>query len=504
MHENDSHRERRTRIWRTAGATASVATAGLALAAGLAACSSSSSSAHRCLRQRQPGCRRHRLVRHRRRAAADDHAHRVGLGTADSRHRRRRSSSSTRRSRSTWSTRAPARPSTPSWRTRSRPAPAPPTSPRSSTTRSRSSRCQGALADLSADGLGSAQSQFSQAVWDSVNVGGKLVALPQDTGPMALFYNETIFEKYGLTVPTTWAQYAADAAKLHAANPKEYIATDTGDPGFVTSMIWAAGGNPYTVSGTKNVTINLQDPGAKKFAALWSPLITKGLLAPVTSWSTQWYNGLANGSIASLVTGAWMGVDLETGVPLGQGRLAGRAAARVDRGDGRHLGERRQRRLRPRLEQEPARGGRVPAVPEHRPGRADLGQLRRLPVVQHHAQRGLVPRPGPGLLRRPEDQPGPLRRPRPRSCPAGPTCPSRSTPTASSRTRSARPTPASPALTRPAGVGSSSPPATAPSRGSASAASRPQQVLDFGRAGQAPGRPPPRRAVRSRGRKKHP
>jgi multiple sugar transport system substrate-binding protein len=178
---------------------------------------------------------------------------------------------------------------------------------------------QGALADLSADGLGSAQSQFSSAVWDSVNIGGKLVGLPQDTGPMALFYNKTIFDKYHLTVPTTWAQYAADAATLHAADPKEYIGNDTGDPGFVTSMIWAAGGDPYAVSGTKNVTINLQDPGAKKFAALWSPLITKGLLAPVTSWSTQWYTGLANGSIASLVTGGWMGVDLETGVPSGKG-----------------------------------------------------------------------------------------------------------------------------------------------------------------------------------------
>jgi multiple sugar transport system substrate-binding protein len=178
---------------------------------------------------------------------------------------------------------------------------------------------QGALADLSADGLGGAQSQFSSAVWGSVNIGGKLVGLPQDTGPMALFYNKTIFDKYQLTVPTTWAQYATDAAKLHAANPKEYIGNDTGDPGFVTSMIWAAGGDPYAVSGSKNVTINLQDPGARKFAALWSPLIAKGLLAPVTSWSTQWYTGLANGSIASLVTGGWMGVDLETGVPSGKG-----------------------------------------------------------------------------------------------------------------------------------------------------------------------------------------
>ncbi|MGH3245160.1 MAG: ABC transporter substrate-binding protein [Trebonia sp.] len=177
----------------------------------------------------------------------------------------------------------------------------------------------GALSNLSDLGLDRLKSQFSPAVWDSVDINGALVGLPQDTGPMALFYNKTIFDKYQLTVPTTWAQYAADAAKLHAANPKEYITADTGDPGFVTSMIWSAGGHPYVTSGGKNVTINLADAGTQKFTSLWSPLISAGQLAPITAWSTQWYTGLSNGTIASLVTGGWMGVDLETGVPTGKG-----------------------------------------------------------------------------------------------------------------------------------------------------------------------------------------
>jgi multiple sugar transport system substrate-binding protein len=178
----------------------------------------------------------------------------------------------------------------------------------------------GSLVNLSTDGLGSDQSQFSSGVWDSVNSDGELVGLPQDTGPMALFYNKTIFDKYGLTVPTTWAQYVADAKKLHTANPKEYITNDTGDPGFTTSMIWAAGGHPYVTSGTKNVTIDLSDPGTQKFVNMWSPLVSGGLVAPISSWSTQWYTGLSNGNIASLVTGGWMGVDLETGVATGSGQ----------------------------------------------------------------------------------------------------------------------------------------------------------------------------------------
>jgi multiple sugar transport system substrate-binding protein len=178
----------------------------------------------------------------------------------------------------------------------------------------------GSLANLTADGLGGDSSQFSSGVWDSVTVNGEVVGLPQDTGPMALFYNKTIFDKYGLTVPTTWAQYLADAKKLHAANPKEYITNDTGDPGFTTSMIWAAGGHPYATSGTKDVTINLADAGSQKFVNMWSPLVSGGLVAPISSWSNQWYTGLTNGSIASLITGGWMGVDLETGVTGGSGQ----------------------------------------------------------------------------------------------------------------------------------------------------------------------------------------
>jgi multiple sugar transport system substrate-binding protein len=179
---------------------------------------------------------------------------------------------------------------------------------------------EGALADLSKDGLSSLQSQFGSAVWGSVNVNGQLVGLPQDTGPMALFYNKTVFDKYKLAVPTTWAQYVADAKKLHAANPKAYITNDVGDPGFLTSMIWSAGGHPYVTSGTKNVTINLSDAGSQKFVDLWSPLISGGLVAPISSWSSQWYQGLTNGDIASLAIGGWMGVDLETGVPGGKGQ----------------------------------------------------------------------------------------------------------------------------------------------------------------------------------------
>jgi multiple sugar transport system substrate-binding protein len=177
----------------------------------------------------------------------------------------------------------------------------------------------GSVQSLDGYGFDSLKSGYATAVGDSITVNGSLDALPQDTGPMALFYNEKIFKQYGLTVPTTWDQYVADAVKLHAANPSEYITSDTGDPGFVTSMVWQAGGDPFKVSSATDVTINTQDAGTKKFAAQWDQLEEKGLLAQTTGWTSQWFTQLGNGQIATLVTGAWMPDDLETSAAAGSG-----------------------------------------------------------------------------------------------------------------------------------------------------------------------------------------
>ena len=177
----------------------------------------------------------------------------------------------------------------------------------------------GSLQSLDGYGLDSLKSDYPAAVWDAIDINGSLDATPQDTGPMALFYNEKIFQQYGLTVPTTWDQYVADGVKLHAANPKEYITSDSGDPGFTTSMIWQAGGKPFTVNGGTSVTINTQDAGTKEWAAEWDQLEEKGLLSQIPGWSSQWFTALGNGTIATLVTGAWMPDNLETSAAAASG-----------------------------------------------------------------------------------------------------------------------------------------------------------------------------------------
>ncbi len=176
----------------------------------------------------------------------------------------------------------------------------------------------GSLLDLSQYGFADFEDDYSASTWNSVTDGDAIYGLPQDSGPMALFYNKTVFDSLGLDVPTTWDEYYEAAKAIHAADPNAYITNDNGDAGFATSMIWQAGGQPFTTDGT-DVTIDLQDAGSLKWTENWNRLVSEGLVAPTSSWSDEWFRGLGDGSIATLVIGAWMPGNLISGAPDGSG-----------------------------------------------------------------------------------------------------------------------------------------------------------------------------------------
>ena len=179
---------------------------------------------------------------------------------------------------------------------------------------------EGSLVDLKKFGYDDLKSKFTPSVWSSTTVNGALYELPHNAGPMALFYNKTVFDKFGLSAPKTWEEYAADAKKIHDADPSVYIAADAGDAGFVTSMLWQAKAKPFETSGTSNVSIDLDNAAVKKFTDFYQPLVSHDLLMPAAGFSNEWYQGLANGKIATITTGAWMAGSLKSGVPSGSGQ----------------------------------------------------------------------------------------------------------------------------------------------------------------------------------------
>lgn len=174
------------------------------------------------------------------------------------------------------------------------------------------------LADLGPYGASELDGTYSPGPWGAVTDGDAVYGLPMDSGPMALFYNARTFEEAGVEVPGTWDEFVEAAEAIHASDPNTYITADNGDAGFATSMIWQAGGHPFEVDGT-DVTVDLADEGSTKFAEMWQQLLADDLVANVPAWSDEWFQGLGNGEIAALVTGAWMPANLESGAAPASG-----------------------------------------------------------------------------------------------------------------------------------------------------------------------------------------
>ena len=129
---------------------------------------------------------------------------------------------------------------------------------------------------------------FTPGTWNSVNINGGLYAMPADSGPMAYFYDKDVFDKAGISEPpTTWDEFYEDAKKIRATG--SYIA---------------------------------KDKGAQRFMDLWQKMRDEDLIDVHTkTWTDDWMKSLGDGSIASLISGAWMANNLLQGVPQATGKF---------------------------------------------------------------------------------------------------------------------------------------------------------------------------------------
>lgn len=177
-----------------------------------------------------------------------------------------------------------------------------------------------AIIDFNEYGLAESEELFAPAFWEAANYQGALYGLPQDAGPMVMFYREDIFTQYGLTVPETWDEYIEAARALKEAAPDYFIAADAGDPGMTNAYIWQAGGRPYSTEDT-TVSVDFGDDGTARYLEFEQTLIEEGLVDTATAGFTpEWNAGLASGKYATLITGAWGSGTLQRRIPEASGK----------------------------------------------------------------------------------------------------------------------------------------------------------------------------------------
>ncbi|KUN62046.1 hypothetical protein AQJ46_32475 [Streptomyces canus] len=166
------------------------------------------------------------------------------------------------------------------------------------------------LLDMGKYGANADKGNYVDWAWKQASDGEHVYAIPVDGGPMAMMYRADLFKKYNLKVPTTWAEYKEEAAKLHKADPNAYM-TDFGSDetaaGWRQGLTWQAGSRPYTYSASKlpDIGVKLNDDNAKKVYEYWGDLVKNKLVDTQSYATTDFYNGLSTGKYATYIAAGW-------------------------------------------------------------------------------------------------------------------------------------------------------------------------------------------------------
>ncbi|WP_245984456.1 extracellular solute-binding protein [Streptomyces tateyamensis] len=179
----------------------------------------------------------------------------------------------------------------------------------------------GALTDVTKY-AGDAKSQFADWTWKQVTISGQTYGIPVDTAPMALMYRKDLFAKYGIDKPpVTWDEYAADAAKVHAADPTVYLGDFGNDSYNYAGLAWQAGAGWFGTSGDQwQVTLN--SAANQKVAGYWQGLLDKKLLKTDPSYAPSLYADMGSGKVLSDVNAVWDAPIIASSVKDGAGQWA--------------------------------------------------------------------------------------------------------------------------------------------------------------------------------------
>ncbi|MFC3300004.1 extracellular solute-binding protein [Arthrobacter agilis] len=172
------------------------------------------------------------------------------------------------------------------------------------------------------EGIEEAQDQFVDWTWGQVTFGedGSVYAVPQDSGPMAMYYRADLFEEAGIEVPTTWEEYAAAAEQIKAEGA--YITNfPKTDVNWFAGMVWQNGGQWFSNDG-ENWDVNLTGEESEEVATYWQDLLSEDLVSTLPSFSDEWNASFNTGQQWTWVSAVWGATTLSDGAPDTAGKWA--------------------------------------------------------------------------------------------------------------------------------------------------------------------------------------
>ncbi|NQX29095.1 extracellular solute-binding protein [Microbacteriaceae bacterium VKM Ac-2854] len=155
------------------------------------------------------------------------------------------------------------------------------------------------------DVMGDRENETAAPAWNMTTFDGVNYAVPQGTAPMFLYYRTDIFEANGLTVPTSWDEYAATARALRAADPTKYLATFPANDAQLFAGLSQQAGAEWWSQEDGTWSVGIDDAATQKVATFWQGLVDDGSLATLKTFTPEWQAALADGTLASWLGAVW-------------------------------------------------------------------------------------------------------------------------------------------------------------------------------------------------------
>jgi multiple sugar transport system substrate-binding protein len=186
---------------------------------------------------------------------------------------------------------------------------------------------QNALVDISDFGYEDVKDNFSEGAWKDVSVGDAVYAAPVDGGPMGMIYRTDVFDQYGITPPTTWAEYESAAQTVKDAGGPLFGDLGANVPAVFMALTIQNGAQPFTYDPTKpeDIGIKVNDDASKEVLDYWAGLVSKGLVGTQDQFTPEYISGVVGGDYATYVSAAWAPGYL-SGAGVGEGDDAGKFA----------------------------------------------------------------------------------------------------------------------------------------------------------------------------------
>ena len=144
---------------------------------------------------------------------------------------------------------------------------------------------------------------FTKGSLDPCSVNGKVYCLRNDVAQTVLWYNKSLMDEFGYTVPTTWEEYEALGQKVAQDHPG-YIIGTAGDAWTPEVYFWASKCQANDITGVKSVTVKTNTTECKRAASMLDTLRENGAV-PVVSVFTPEFLQSYTGKVLMLPGPAW-------------------------------------------------------------------------------------------------------------------------------------------------------------------------------------------------------